>query len=69
MDTEAKLAHIREFCNTIPVDDPAYETATDIRDFIDGDRERLPPDPGRHRVYRRADETDRKRMKITYRQP
>lgn len=32
-----KLDHIREFCNSIPEHDPAYELACDIRDFIDGD--------------------------------
>jgi len=39
-----RLAHIREFCNSISdrtVWD-AYDLACEIRDFIDGDTDRLP---------------------------
>lgn len=37
-----KLDHIREFCNSIPERDMGYELACEIRDFIDGDIDRLP---------------------------
>ena len=44
MDQSAKLAHIREFCNSItehPAWD-AYELACEVRDFIDADIKSLP---------------------------
>ena len=39
-----KLDHIREFCNSISERTlwDAYELACEIRDFIDGDTDRLP---------------------------
>ena len=40
-----QLAHIREFCNAVPERGgkwDAYELACEIRDFIDGDTDRLP---------------------------
>jgi hypothetical protein len=45
MDEMAKLMHIREFCNSITGNATwhVYELACDIRDFIDGDTESLPP--------------------------
>lgn len=44
MDEADKLAHIREFCNSVTERTAwdAYELACEVRDFIDGELVKLP---------------------------
>lgn len=44
MSDDDKLAHVREFCNSITEHNvwDAYDLACEVRDFIDGDIDDLP---------------------------